>query len=1132
MNVARQFQNPRRFAITPAHRGAAAEDDSASEDDEHNERDHRTPQQEATAATSSATRSKTAVANTEVRQSLFGQLELEQVGEPKQKQQQSEDFFEGNEEQHEPREQPWENVPGLEQQTPEIGFYYTLYSEGERASSGADSDDDDDDEDKDNHNNALPLDRLADGPQQSIISAPPPEDSGKLQPKKQHEASRTRLSNRKQSQSVASVVRSVSAAIVEAKLKPTGSTRPETRAVTRKQNEHVTEEQQRRQEKHTGRERRGEQVERSEGEVVQESENVPLPQQNALAGAHQLVEDREKEAGLDDDDSEIQMEVPKRRRKLPGRQGRPALSSRQARRQMSAQSPDDEHHGTEETDHNNEEDDSYRDSDTDSDSDHHLSRSTRSVPSRSSKPTKAVPRRVAKRKRVQSRPAIEETNPDVAQEGEAGRKTTDTRIASFEPPAAPETLIRAKELILPNPSGAQSQRVPASTKTISAIVQLMSRDGWAGMQTWKMYICGSQHSFLPPISDQARYLCHQLAHLMRLYAKVPPVEALGGQQGQILEHGRPVPVPIRKYINAMKEARLLSCEIDYAVQNICNLMLHPATVSANAFATSSHEPERIRAQLVEDMLASVVPHAVAALEAAFAMGGRELDKELGVEEMYVPRETVLLDRVVCSHAHTVAMWLVQLESALAREVGYRAERRFIMGTGFLDDGDDGDNDVYGYRAGQSRQARGSSQSRYRRFGRRFIQARPNMTLNRPVRRLLGNGTGTTESASYESTPGSKRRDRSRLKPLLNQLLDEICRARIDIKRCNQAPRPSPAPAPAPAHSVPTPLPLPATASAPSPALAPTSAPAVSTASAATIDVAGDLAMDSEDDSSWMPIDTAVGELPRPQVQADEQSQCGEVLEIVLPKSTLIEPAPVAPDRQDKDADHQERGGSENGEKSDGGDEEDEEYEPPVNTQHVNSRVQAMMSVDEADVTDTHAAANALHTDTMHDEVGEPSLASKRPERQTTPAVPLRPAQTPFIEVSSSPTSRSSSLAPSRADSATSSRSSPVRAFPIAAPLGSIPPPSTSSSRTPDTVAADPTSESRAYTSAELKLILSSLRRLKGAAQLDIVRLAADMGRDVYDVASRAEAIKNVIRATALRQKKPVPRWAQAGYLIR
>ncbi|CAK7270109.1 hypothetical protein SEPCBS57363_003937 [Sporothrix epigloea] len=1099
MNVVRRFQNPRRFAITPAHRGATAEDDSASEDDGHDERSQRTPQPEATAVTSSATRSKTAVANAEVRQSLFGQLELEPLGEPKQ--QQPDDIYEGAEEQHEPREQPWENVPGLEQHTPEVGFYYTLYSEGERASSGADSDDDNGDNDKDNHNNVL------------LISAPAPEDGGKT---------------------VASVVRSVSAAIEEAKSKATGSTKPETRAVTRKQNEHVAEEQQRRQEKRIGRERKGKHVERDGGEAAQKSGNVPLPLQNARADAHQqgqiaaVVEGREEEASnAVDDDSEIQMEVPKRRRKLPVRQGSLATSSRRLQRQMSAQPPDDAHHGTEERYRNNKEDDSYQDSEADSDSDHHLSRSTRSVPSRNSKPTKAVPKWVAKRKRAQSRPAIEEANPDVVQEGETGRKTTETKITSSEPSAAPMTFFRAKELILPNTSGAQSKRVPVSTKTISAIVQLMSRGGWAGMQTWKMYICGSKHNFLPPTSDQARQLCRQLARLMRFYAKVPSVEALGGQQGQIIEHGQPVPVHLRRYIIAIREARLLSCEIDSTVRTICNLTLHPATAREHAFATYTHEPDRIRAQLVEDMLAFVIPHAVAALEAAFAMGGRELDKELGVEGMYVPREKVLLDRVVCSHAHTVAMWLVQLESALAREVGYRSERRFIIGTGYLDDGDDGDNDVYGYGAGQSRQA-GGSQARYGRFGRR-IQPRPNRPIS--VRRSLGNGTRATESA-YDSTPGAKRRDRSRLKPLLNQLLDGICRARIDIKCCNQAPRASPAPAPAPAQSVPTPSPLTATESAPAPALASTSAPAATTTSAANIDGGNDSAMDSEDDSSWMPIDTAVGELPRPQVQTDEQSQRGELLEIVLPQPTLSRPAPAAQERQNEGAEDENRGKSEDDGNGDGGDDEDDEYEPPANTQLVNSRVKDVMSVNDADVAETHAAANALHADAMHDEVGEPSKASERPERQTTLAAPLRPAQTFLIEMSSSPTSRASSLAPSRVESATSSRSSPVRAFPIAAPLGSFSSPSTSSSRTPDTVAADPTSETRAYTSAELKLILSSLRRLKGAAQLDLVRLAADLGRDVYDVASRAEGIKNVVRATALRQKKPVPRWAQAGYLIR
>ncbi|CAK7270249.1 hypothetical protein SEPCBS119000_003991 [Sporothrix epigloea] len=1083
----RRVQNPRRFAITPARRGATAEDDSASEGDEHG---RRPPQQQdaATAETKPAARSRMAVSNTESQQSLFGQLELE----PQRQQQ--------NEEHPEARERP----PGREQQTHEVGFYYTLYSDGEHANAQADSDDNNEEGEKDTRGDTT---RLAD-----ILPPLSTRKTGQLRQRQQIETLGTRSSGRKQSQSVASVVRSVSAAIAGAKSKPTATTRPETRAATRQQKEQDADEEQR-QETQSGREK---------GEK-QKGQDAPLLPQNPAADTNQQEQDpaaeemEEYEIGrIEDDDSEIQMEEQPRRRRLPTGQGKSAKRSRQSRRQWRVLQSDGSEAEITDVDAIRH---SHQDSGADRDPDFEPAQSEESTHSQRPKLTRMVTRRAAKRRRVQSQPATEAVISDMVEEDEAVQETTGGREAAADSD-------QATQLVPSAVRGRPSNKMTASTKTISAIVHLMGRSGWTGIQTWKMYLFRSKRFFMEAVTEEGQHLCEELYTLLNAYS-----EAVDSEDFALMDN--PSGITFEEYrAQQMDIAYSTACDLCIFLRVVCNEKLSPySTYAVEKRHRMTWRSARYREILVEDLLTFVIPHVVATLEAVYAIGGREPDKQLPAWGEFVPCETVQLDDDLCWHIRTIAEWLIQLENALALELGYRAPRNYMGRYSHLDEDDGGGPCVDDYRPGHVRQAGRSSQARYEGVGRRKW-SRPRGPVNRPLRRSMASAAPAKDDSPYASTPQAKSRDRSRLKPLLNQLQDEVCRL-CYLKSRDQGPE----------ISAPPTLSGPASAPAPAPEPASTSAPAATPTPAAAFDDAEDIGIADVAELPTAPVDTHAGGSPRSRGQVIASTRFGGILEVVLPRTTLKKPAAAAQTRRGERGESEfsdsssESEDSEDGEAGKDNEEDDGQHELPTPLKDVGLQQDNLpaenFDVGDEEMAEMPAAENDLGADDMDFEAYEQRVYIE-PPAQTSPMQPSRPVPTLHAATPPAPTRAALSVS-SKSNSPSTVESSPVRA-PLRATLTRTPVNrnalSAETSKAPAAATATTsTDEQRAYTSAELKLILNRLRRSKDTARPDLGRLAADLGRDVYDVASRAEGIKSVVRMTAVREQKPVPRWAQAGYVI-
>ncbi|CAK7214280.1 hypothetical protein SCUCBS95973_002087 [Sporothrix curviconia] len=1092
--------NPRRFAMVPARRDTASEDDSASEDDEHDQ--HESPERQATIAAAEevaaaaaaaattratrATRSKTAEANNaEARPtSLFGPLELEPAGgEPPQEQ------AEARESEPDLPQQLPQDAPGQEQEqedAPGSELLWNLYSEGERANPRADSDDD-----EGNHggiNDTIQVDAPVGepGPDAEV----PPDSTEEPQQKRQRVMSPRRLRGRKQGQSLANVVESVTAAMAKAKSSTPTKTRAQEmrakRAEKRRQKQKEVEEQQ------IHNEEEGD-------EVVGALEQQGQPGEKEQAGAE--VAEEEVEEPLD----------PKVQRRL------------RRQRRVAAQPPAAANGGegqeaTTNDDNNNNDDENNNDEVEDNDAAGReiiYIEDAETAPRRGSRSTRTSLRRAAKRKRGQVQPTeeteevVSDTEEEEEEEEELRGESTKVQeiiLTTAGQPAASD-LARQRSLpdwLKPEVDHGLSKSAPVSTKTVASMVALMSSVGWTGMHTWKMSLPrGNPDCFVQPTTEQGKELCRSLANLMYLYSKVPQPEALSllDQSGQDHEQAQTDTSSLDLFLERLEEADAFLNAIDEAVDLICNRELNPVTAFASANNAASRKVSRLRALLAEDLLAFVIPLAVAVLEAAYALGGRTADEELDLRGIYVPRETVQLNRATWHTVSKAAIWLIKLEKALAYELGYRAERDILGRYRQLEDSDD-DDDYY--RSGNTRPGGGGSRTPRGRFGRRgrppLNRSRYNGPLNRHGRPLLVDGEAM-DAALYESTPGAKRRDRCRLKPLLNQLQDEICRARIDIERNNRSPQSSPVPSPV--HS-------------PVPALA------------AGNDGADDIAMDSDGESGWVPVEVAASQAPRsqaPQAEVSETPRHDRRPEITLPQRVPATQTTPARDGQRTDAEGQE---DEDGVEDDG---QDEALMTPAMeaSRQLGLHAESVESVEGDEPAETQADGGGTNADNMHVLSRQPSPANAPRATQASQATPSR-AQRPSQAARARP--------PAAASSPAHARSSPVQArmvqaAPGRAPANGVPaergeaPPAAAGSTANAGIAVTP--QPRAYTSAELKLILV---RLKGKAPLDLVQLAADFGRDVYDVASRVEGVKNVVRATAVREKKPVPRWARAGYFIR
>ncbi|CAK7211931.1 hypothetical protein SBRCBS47491_001291 [Sporothrix bragantina] len=1060
----------------------------------------------APATTRSATRSKTAAASIEVRPPLFGPLELEPAGGAAPQQEQAE----AREGEADLPQQPPQDVPAQEQEQekdgiPRTALLWDLYSDGERANPRADSEDEDN---NDMNNDVIHVDGATEAP---ITEAVVPADNPEEPKRKRQRVASARSRGRKQGQSVASVVETVSAAMEKAKSTPTKSmgrgTRAERAEKRRQMYEEVEEQQQQKEAVEVAKEQEAAPPPRQEAPVVdqeqkeQDEEGEERGQEEAEAGEGEM-----NEQGRGGKGKEAEVEPP--RRKTPKRQTKLSAKSKRARYQLQQKEAFSQPSQTaesgveeEEADKNGTNDDNGNEDNRDADRDSIYVQSEGTAKSRTPRSTGITPRRAAKRKRGQPQPA-EEAISDMEEEEVAGG-SIDVQEALLIPAAQPAESDQPQrrplpEWLQPDAAGGPSKSADVSTKTVTAIVQLMSGVGWTGMHTWKMSLPrGNPVYSVQPATKQAQELCWRFSKLMQVFTDVPQPEALLDQQGQDNEQSEAAMTTsntLDSFWEGLEAADIMSGIIDEDIDAMCNEELNPVTAIAYASTAAARQTARLRALLAEDLLAFVIPHAVAVLEAAYALGGRVPDEELDLQDTYVPRGTVQLNRATWHTARKVAIWLIKLENVLAYELGYRAERDILGRYQNPDDSDDEDDD---YRHSNAGLPRGGMRTPHERFGRRG-RPRLNRPSNGPASRNTRpslSGGEAMDAALYQSTPGAKRRSRCRLKPLLNQLQDEICRARIDIERNNRTSRPSSQPA-----------------------------------TATGIDGVDDIAMDSDDESSsWVPVEIAAKEPPQSQAEVNETPRHGESLELVLPQQTPMRPAPAAQGGQHANAEGQE---------SDDGVEDDDQDEPLMTP--ATEAPRQLGGPVETQAEEDDSGSDGLHVRRREPSAAKTPRAAQRAQvsqawqatqaTQATPSRAPRPSQPTEVEppaVASSPFQAQPSPARPR-----TAQTAPVRAPPVATPVKRVEAPPAAPAASP-TINTDTTSpEPGAYTTAELKLILVRLRRLKGTAQLDLVRLAADFGRDVYDVASRVEGIKNVVRATALREKKPVPHWAQAGYIIR
>ncbi|CAK7222402.1 hypothetical protein SEUCBS140593_004889 [Sporothrix eucalyptigena] len=964
-------------------------------------------------------------------------------------------------------DEPETQQPDDDDDVPPVSW--DLMSERERASYGPSDGEDNNEED------AIFVGGIEAQPEEPVQPESPPSRPKRKRRRTAKAAQSSpvakRSRGRRQGLGVTNVVEQVSAAM--AKARPIATMERQTRAAQRK------EQQEKRQQE--------EEVEPPQDETIEEAQEQV--QEDREVGEAREEDAREEEKEQEKEVEEVEEEVEEPPPKTPRRQTRnrrkatSATPTRTLRRVRQGQ-PSSQNAATiggegEEADINNEIENETQQEAEEVPSQTIPETSQDTAPSGSvydqseaaeesdrSRPTRTAPRRVAKRKR--SKPQSADDNSE--EENEMGES-----VEAQEPEAVCGLLKIAF----------------VSTKTAAAIAQLMGSVGWTGKLTWKMGLrslyTNPNESGPSPVTRECRELLALLAYLDELYTAAPHP----GPSDQDIERQQSDLRAQEQYLWQKKEqADSYANNVSLLVTVICDETLQPL---AGYATNASRENVHSRAVLADDLLVFVIPRLASLLQTAYALGGRMPDEELDPNSFYVPCDTVQLTFANWHAVSRVANWLARLEGALAYELGYRAERDILGRYRYLEDSDYDDDRPYPNTTRNRRNGRAPRN----RLGRR---SRLGSDRTRPRQSLSGEAV---DAVLYEPSPAVKRLDRCRLKPLLNQLQDEICRARIDLERSVQR-RPQPVPG-------------------------------------------DDGEANSEADSnegSWVPVEIAAAQ--KPQTQGNqEQQQRGERLEIELPVTEITEEARVARNNQRVEGEE-------------GDDLEDDIQDEPLMTPAIEAArqigffVESVASVESVAVenaaelvreTEKEAEARAEESrpraDAMQAEAPEAVTASQTPEvsqgvqamqevQVAAAEVVEAPAASPGRVVETFRTNTTPTPATPTPRAASQTHVSPAKAAPVVAAPARSPP--TTPAPAPSTAAS--TGTSQAYTKAELKTILVRLRKLRGTAQLDLVRLAADFGRDVYDVASRVEAIKNAVRATALKDKKPVPHWAQAGYLIR
>lgn len=619
-------------------------------------------------------------------------------------------------------------------------------------------------------------------------------------------------------------------------------------------------------------------------------------------------------------------------------------------------------------------------------------------------------------RRLQATPASS------ALRGQAHRRQPATIMAAANGP--PEVLRARQTLRMHTASAGTQQAVSVPTDTVSTLVRLMGGAGWTGRSTWKAAFRSKYEDLEQetlPITKEGKEIWLFLYELAVFFANVPRPEYPWHAEFAIQVQ--------TEYLRSEQEYMdMLLSLVSPGISHICYETLQPRVdPSINRYRAApvpTSSSPRLRALLVEDMLTFVIPQAVALLETVYTLGGSRPDEELDLDGFYVPLKTARFTHTTWEIATKIAAWLAKLENVLAIELGYRAEIGY--------------QDV----RGDSRQGADKRSS----------------------------------SSSTEASTATKRQERSQVKSLLNQVQDELVRARIELHRSSDR--------------------TPRSTNTRRPRYLANPREFIS-AAVRSHSIDNDNTVDSLNGSTSP--ESLAGLVVANSVERVSEivvEEAEEDWEVVIGNGDVVDnPVVVVPAQRAESGDVQDRLA---------------QSTPVADPDNVDSGIAGGENAGDGE-------AGGIVWD-----------ADKDAEPLMTPAIVIttaddraREAESPEMFVHNVEGGSETPAELMQEGSHGTTQTSKAVDAPAAT--------------TPETVNSEttepPALESRAYTREELRVIMARLRTA-GSKQLNLVQLAADLGRDIVDVAGQAELIKNAVRAAVYREKKPIPRWAQAGYVIR
>ena len=736
------------------------------------------------------------------------------------------------------------------------------------------------------------------------------------------------------------------------------------------------------------------------------------------------------------------------------------------------------------------------------------------------------------------------------------------------------------------------QVVEFPTGTVTSIAALMCSPGWTGQSMWKGTVrwrledeeC-HMPAHMPALTKGAERLVWQLLHFERDYHYAPK---LGGSD---FAPSPSVVQTLRKqtdhFSGELEKRRLTFAQgMEECLSALCRTLLGGLATTADGGGGSSGATKndaaaarRSRAIVADDVVSYVIPKVVVVLEAACCLGGSKPDKELDEKAFSVPLETVRITKPVWHLINQAMCWLVRLENAVAHELGYR---------------DDHDSTAMGLGLGLGMgMAESEAADPWHALNARLLarnreksndRAQLKVLLNRlqdelcyaRIRFERAHHASASEQPEQSEQPQQPLIDLTKhttpAQPVLPALpvaetmeIDNWDRFKpIDIDISDWSPRVSTVATAAAASTV-----LAHDEAAPAPKAAPRQV-AKRPYRLPSLDIDDSIEESMNDaDITIDAFSNARGKNSQPLNAPAAADSRGKRIEIVLSPKRPASAVPAAVDYIDlsresavpveadnavaeesievvkdlvndaveddvEDAEFPAQGFVEDAvkraakyaaEKAIGADEVQSDAESDVEVEYLTGDKELLASAaavesDKRAGPDKNPFSRSWIEEAGDDE-GEPMM---------TRAIP-RTATASSSAASSDAGSEEQSIfvrphlaAPEQRVEAVSVASSPAPA-----PTPEPAPASKSAAARPAEASQDDSLASSPYTRAELKTILSILRT-KGTA-FNLRQLAAELGRDVLDVANRIESIKAAARTAALREKKPIQPWACAGFQL-